>query len=109
MHKHIFALANIISSYMSSPVAYRTQTLGVPKSLKDPHITRVLGIPGPHISSNMPPVPIYGDWDPQIGGSHFTQTPDQFFGDLMKIYFSALFVNTMPVSMVFAVVCAASF
>ena len=43
---------------MSFPIAYRTQTLGVPKSLKDPHITRVLGTPGPHIPSDMgPPCP----------------------------------------------------
>ena len=64
----------LISSYMCFPIAYRTQTLGVPKSLKDPHITRVLGTPGPHIPSDMPPVPIslgYGDRGPQIGGSPF--------------------------------------
>ena len=37
---------------MSFPIAYRTQILGVPKSLKDPHITRVLGTPGPQIGGS---------------------------------------------------------
>ena len=65
---------------MSFPIAYRTQTLGVPKSLKDPHITRVLGTPGPHIPSDMgPPRPHItrdmGTGVPKLGGPHFTQTP----------------------------------
>ena len=55
---------------MSFRIEYRTQTLGVPKSLKGPHITRVLGTPGPHIPSDMgSPVPIsLGIWGP---GSRF--------------------------------------
>ena len=47
----------------------------VPKSLRDPHITRVLGTPGPHIPSDMgawgPHITRNRDWDPQIGGSPF--------------------------------------
>ena len=65
---------------MSFPIAYRTQILGVPKSLKDPHITRVLETPGPHIPSDMgPPRPHItrdmGTGVPKLGGPHFTQTP----------------------------------
>ena len=42
-----------------------SQFTSTPKSLTDPHITRVLGTPGPHIPSDMlpPPVPIsLGIW-----------------------------------------------
>ena len=65
---------------MSFRIEYRTQTLGVPKSLKGPHITRVLGTPGPHISSDMglPRPHITRDMGtgvPILGGPHFTQTP----------------------------------
>ena len=80
---HIYNL--LISSYTSFPIAYRTQTFGVPKSLKDPHITRVLGTPGPHIPSDMPPPPPHphitrdmGTGVPKLGGPHFTQTPVKF-------------------------------
>ena len=72
----IFLLLHIYNPLISFfPTAYRAQTLGVPKSLKDPHITKVLGTPEPHIPSDMgPPVPIsLGIWGrgPQIGGSPF--------------------------------------
>ena len=65
---------------MSFRIEYRTQTLGVPKSLKGPHITRVLGTPGPHIPSDMglPRPHITRDMGtgvPIWGGPHFTQTP----------------------------------
>ena len=78
---HIYNL--LISSYTSFPISYRTQTFGVPKSLKDPHITRVLGTPGPHIPSDMaPPHPHItrdmGTGVPKLGGPHFTQTPDRY-------------------------------
>ena len=80
----MFAFAQIISFYMSSLIAYRTQTW-VPQSLRDPHITRVLGTPGPQIPSDM------GAWGPHItrnmgtgvsklGGPHFTRTLDFVFG-----------------------------
>ena len=67
-------------TYMSFRIAYRTQTLGVPKSLKGPHITRVLGTPGPHIPSDMglsrPHITRdMGTGVPILGGPHFTQTP----------------------------------
>ena len=53
LHKHIFTLAytrlvNLFLYVFSNCV---------PKSLKDPHITRVLGTPGPHIPSDMGPPP----------------------------------------------------
>ena len=65
---------------MSFRIEYRTQTLGVPKSLKSPHITRLLGTPGPHIPSDMGlPRPHItrnmGTGVPILGGPHFTQTP----------------------------------
>ena len=51
-----------------------------PKSLKDPHITRVLGTPGTHIPNDMPPPHPHITRDmgievPKLGGPNFMQTP----------------------------------
>ena len=77
-------------TYMSFRIEYRTQTLGVPNSLKDPHITRVLGTPGPHIPSDMglPRPHITRDMGtgvPILRGPHFTQTPVVRFISMLQL------------------------
>ena len=53
MHKHIFTLAYI--RLVNFFLYVLSQIFGDPKSLMDPHITRVLETPGPHIPSDMGP------------------------------------------------------
>ena len=67
-------------SQMRSHLLKCFQTLGVLKSLKDPHITRVVGTPGPHIPRDRgAPCPHItrdmGTGVPKLGGPHFTITP----------------------------------
>ena len=75
--KRIFTLAYnlLISSYMSFLIVYATQTLGVPKSLKDPHITKVLGTPGPQNFGDMGTLVIWAPPPPHITRDMRTGVP----------------------------------
>ena len=82
-------LYNIYSLKIQYTVSgIRADNIGVPKSLKDPHIASVsrplgphiAGDPGPHISSDMgTPVPIslviWGLGVPILGGPNIARTP----------------------------------